>query len=103
MNVIRVYAIVEGVKGRDRKVKRHIDRLKDIDVVGRNDFSSIARDKVKEYLNANLDANVLTAYLSKFKKTNKIKLSINLVEKEMERGYVVESYSPLDEKSCVIL
>jgi hypothetical protein len=103
MNVIRVYAIVEGVKGKDRKVKRHIDTLKDIDVVGRNDFSSIATDKVKEYLNANLDANALTAYLSKFKKINKIKLSINLIEREMERGYVVETFMQFDEKSCVIL
>ena len=103
MEVIRVYARVKGIKGRDRKVKSHWDRLTDIKVENRDTFNAIEKYKVKEYLDANLDYSLLDKHKKNFKKIEQITLEINHVSLSAERGYTTESFEPLAAKYAVLV
>lgn len=102
MQVIRVSVIAEGIKGRDRKVKRHFEKLTDIQVEDASVFQAIVKDQVKTYLDANFNYTLLDAYKKKFKKLDKIMLEINHVTISGNENYSSESYMPLAAKYAVV-
>lgn len=91
--VIRVSVFCDGIKNRDRKAKRYINLLEDIEVSDENVFHGIT--DVKTFLEENFNFELLEKYKNSFKKLNRTILEINLVEIVRENTYSIAKFEPM--------
>jgi hypothetical protein len=104
MNVIRIAAQTNGIKGRDRKVKFHYDRLYDVEVKDKRDYNLITSSGVLEYIKPYIEKNsIFDNYKKLFKNIQKLTLTIQYVEIDYSNGFRIEKCDLLDKKIATLL